>query len=195
MLNQNYPSDAYEVIVVNDASEDRTLYALELFGDEIKVLSNDTHLGLPGSLNRGIKASRGKYIVRLDGDDFVSNDYLYLLTLFLEMNPHMEAIACDYVLIDDEGNALERRNCLEDPIGCGILFRAELLVDIGLYDDEFLMHEDRDLRLRFLKKYRIHRLELPLYRYRRHEENMTNDHDSAVRFEKKLNHKHGSGEE
>ena len=34
--------------------------------------------------------------------------------------------------------------------------------------------EEQELRIRF-EKYRIHRLELPLYRYRKHEGNMTNN--------------------
>ena len=180
--------------MVNDASGDRTLYALQLFGDEIQVYTNEKRLGLPGSLNRAIKKARGKYIVRVDGDDFVSVDYLYLLSLFLDNNRHMDAVSCDYWLIDDEENTIQRMNCLEAPIGCGIMFRADQLVGIGLYDDEFLMHEERDLRLRFLKKHSIHRVELPLYRYRRHQENMTNDHELAQHFEKKLGGKHG-GEE
>lgn len=195
VLNQNYPVEGYEVIVVDDASDDRTLYALQLFGDEINVLANETRIGLPGSLNRGIKKARGKYIVRVDGDDFVSVDYLYLMGLFLDHNHYMDAVACDYMLIDDKENPIERRNCLEAPIGCGIMFRIDHLVDIGLYDEEFLMHEDQDLRRRFLNKYQIHRLELPLYRYRRHDDNLTNDNENSRLYSEKMARKHEKAEE
>jgi len=34
-------------------------------------------------------------------------------------------------------------------------------------------------------------LELPLYRYRRHENNITNDHEALERNEQKLKSKHG----
>jgi GT2 family glycosyltransferase len=95
-------------------------------------------------------------------------------------------------VVDDAENVLERRNCMEHPIGCGIMFRADHLIDIGLYDDNFLMHEDRDLRLRFLKKYSIHRVELPLYRYRRHDGNMTKDRAAWQDFERRLAEKHCS---
>jgi len=190
VLNQTVPDRQHEVIAVDDASTDRTAYALELFKDEIEILYNGKKLGLPASLNRAIRAARGKYVVRVDADDYVSHDYLYILQRFLEDNTYMDAVACDYLLVDDSENVIERRNCMEHPIGCGIMFRTDHLIEIGSYDDNFLMHEDRDLRVRFLKKYAIHRVELPLYRYRRHKDNMTNDRVASRRFERQLKVKH-----
>ena len=192
VIGQSYV-DAFEIIVVDDCSTDRTAFALELFKGEISLLHNDSRLGLPGTLNRAIRAARGKYIVRVDADDYVSHDYLYILQRFLEGNTHMDAIACDYLVVDDAENIIERVNCMERPIGCGIMFRSDHLIDIGLYDDALLMHEDRDLRLRFLEKYAIARLELPLYRYRRHNGNMTNDKTASETYERKLREKHGGG--
>jgi glycosyltransferase involved in cell wall biosynthesis len=190
VLNQTVPDRQHEVIAVDDASTDRTAYALELFKDEIEILYNGKKLGLPASLNRAIRAARGKYVVRVDADDYVSHDYLYILQRFLEDNTYMDAVACDYLLVDDSENIIERRNCMEHPIGCGIMFRTDHLIEIGSYDDNFLMHEDRDLRVRFLKKYAIHRIELPLYRYRRHKGNMTNDRVASQQFERQLKVKH-----
>ncbi|TML13962.1 MAG: glycosyltransferase family 2 protein [Actinobacteria bacterium] len=192
VIGQSYV-DGFEVIVVDDCSTDRTAFALELFKDEITLLRNEVKLGLPGSLNRAIRAARGKYIVRVDADDYVTHDYLYILQRFLEANTHMDAVACDYFVVDDSENVLERINCMEQPIGCGIMFRSDHLIDIGLYDDALLMHEDRDLRARFLEKYAISRVELPLYRYRRHTDNMTNDRSAWETYEQKLREKH-SGE-
>lgn len=188
VLNQSI-QQAFEIIAVNDGSSDRTAFALDLFKEDIRILHNETCIGLPASLNRAIRAARGKYVVRVDADDYVTQDYLYLLHRFLEANTYMDAIACDYLLVDDAENVLERRNCMEHPIGCGIMFRSDHLIDIGLYDDEQLMHEDRDLRARFLEKYAIFRVELPLYRYRRHAENMTNDRSAWEHYENRLKEK------
>lgn len=192
VIGQSYV-DGFEVIVVDDCSTDRTAFALDLFKEEIRLLRNEVKVGLPGSLNRAVRAARGKYIVRVDADDYVAHDYLYILQRFLEANTHMDAIACDYLVVDDAESVLERVNCMERPIGCGIMFRSDHLIDIGLYDDALLMHEDRDLRLRFLEKYGIARLELPLYRYRRHTNNMTNDKSTSETYERKLREKHGTG--
>ena len=55
-----------------------------------------------------------------------------------------------------------------------------------MYDKEFLLHEDKDLMIRFLKKYKISRLELPLYKYRQHENNITKNKKFDLKFSKKL---------
>ena len=47
----------------------------------------------------------------------------------------------------------------------GIMFRMHQIIDIGLYDEEMKTHEDKDLRIRFEEKYKVNRIELPLYRY------------------------------
>ena len=191
-LNQNFPSDKYEIVVVNDESSDRTRYALELFENDIRLLNNETRLGLPGSLNRGIREARGQYLVRLDGDDYINADFVYILSRFLSENHHYDAVACDYLMVDDHENVLSRENCMEKPIGCAIMFRMEQLIEIGLYDDKFLAHEDRDLRYRFEQKFKVQRVELPLYRYRRHENNMTNDDEHMQHHETMLEEKHGT---
>mgnify|MGYP003350147322 FL=1 len=121
--------------------------------------------------------------MRVDADDYVHPDFLRILHLFLDLNPHMSAIACDYITVNADEEHVSREAVDAAPIGCGIMFRKERLVEIGLYDESFLMAEDLDLRLRFERKWQIHRVELPLYRYRFHGENMTSareDYDGYI---------------
>ena len=191
LLNQTLPPTDYEIIVVDDGSTDRTPYALELFHNAILSIRNEINIGLPASLNRGIRAARGEYIVRVDSDDYVNINFLNFLHFFLDQNPHIDAVACDYLLVYDAENVIERVSSAERPIACGIMFRKQHLLDIGLYDENFRCHEDKDLRIRFERKYSVHSLVLPLYRYRRHDKNITNNIDVMTFHHDNLVHKHG----
>ena len=83
LLNQTMPQDQYEIIVVNDGSTDRTNFALELFHDAIRPITNSQNIGLPASINKGILASKAPYVVRVDADDYVNTNFLNFLYFFL----------------------------------------------------------------------------------------------------------------
>ena len=67
------------------------------------------------------------------------------------------------------------------------MFRLKHLIELGLYNAKFLRREDEELMNRFKIKYNISRVAIPLYRYRRHENNITNDKKSMKKYKKKLN--------
>ena len=190
MLKQNLPEKDYELIVINDGSTDNSEKALTPFMSDIRYHANKGQLGLPASLNIGIRKAKGQFIVRVDADDYVHWDFLKILSMHLQLNHDMDAIACDYQLVNDQQDVLEHANCLEKPIGCGIMFKLDHLIEIGLYDEDFLVREEEDLRIRFLKKYDISRVQLPLYRYRQHEKNLTNNVEHMKKYQEKLDHKH-----
>lgn len=194
LINQSLSSDLYEIIVVDDGSDDLTDYALGLFeggfGVNIRIITHERNLGLPAAVNRGIMEAQGTFVVRVDSDDFVNANFLNFLFCFLDFNDHVDAVACDYFLIDDKEKFLRRVNCLEEPIACGLMFRKTQLIQLGMYDENLRWHEDQDLRIRFLKKHNISRLELPLYRYRRHSDNMTNNKNAMDYHKMLLREKH-----
>jgi len=182
LLSQSIRSINFEIIVVDDGSVDSTSKIYDAFSDVITVIKHNKNLGLPSALNSGIKKAKGRYIVRVDSDDYVNSEFLNILFLFMSENSY-DAVACDYFTVNDNEESIKRFDCNKKPIGCGIMFRTDHLIEIGLYDENFLLHEEKELRIRFEKKYKITRVPLPLYRYRKHASNMTNNKKN---YKKKL---------
>ncbi len=59
---------AFEILAVDDGSEDATLKRLEEFGDSIKIISNTTNLGYGASLKRGLIEAKYQAIGIIDAD-------------------------------------------------------------------------------------------------------------------------------
>ena len=66
------------------------------------------------------------------------------------------------------------------------MFRKECLFDIGLYNPKFKMREGHEMRKRFEKKHKIGHLNLPLYKYRFHENNRTKNLKTLKKYDRKL---------
>lgn len=188
ILDQTLDKKNYEIIVIDDGSKDNSKKIIKNFESEIKLIKNKKNRGLPYSLNIGIRSSKAKYIVRLDSDDYVNKNFLYFLLEFIERNSdNFDAVCCDYIEVDDQEKIISRKNCIKDPIACGIIFKTSHLIKLGLYNEKFLLREDVELRKRFERKYKILRLQLPLYRYRRHSKNITNNKKRLKKFTRLLN--------
>ena len=83
LLDQSLKFEDYELIVINDGSNDKTSELLKLYKNEIRIINNKKNKGLPFSINRGISEAKGQFVVRVDSDDYVNRDFLYTLHMFL----------------------------------------------------------------------------------------------------------------
>lgn len=185
-INQNFPKNNYEILVVNDGSTDETQQVMDSYMGYIRPIHLEKNLGLSEARNIGIKRSIGQYVVHIDADDFISENMILIESLFLKRHKDWDAVSCDYDLIDDDENILETKSGEKDPIACGILFRKDRLFDIGLYDPEFKAMEDVELRQRFEEKYKIGNINLSLYRYRKHDKNLTNNKQLMANYSNML---------
>jgi len=164
-----------EVIVVDDVSTDNSMSILGPFEDKIRVIKNKENIGVAASANEGLKMSRGQFVIRVDADDFVSADMAYFMKTYLEANHDAFCVSCDYALIDDHENVIERKYAEKENISCGIMYRRDLLLECGGYNPEMRHREEEELRKRLGDYYKIHHLRIPFYRYRMHNHNKTKE--------------------
>ena len=174
VINQSYNADEYEIIVIDDCSTDDSDVIINSFSGNIRAIFNDKNIGLAASCNMAIRSALGKYIIRLDADDYVAADFLKVHQLFLSHNKdEMNATSCDYYEVNSNESVIGRRSGVTFPIACGVMYKADDMIELGLYD-EFLPREDADFRSRFLQSGRhIYNIPIPLYRYTQHNKSMT----------------------
>lgn len=191
-INQSINKNEYEIIVVDDGSTDETQKVISTYSGWIRPVILKENVGLAAARNEGIKSALGRFVVHIDADDYIDENLILVETIFLNSNAAWDAVSCDYYLVDEKEKHLDRISGYATPIACGVMFRTDLLFEIGLYDENFKMREDEDFRIRFEKKHKIYNIELPLYRYRKHENNMTNNKQGMDLYEKYLKSKHES---
>jgi glycosyltransferase involved in cell wall biosynthesis len=191
-ISQNFPRNNYEIVVVDDASTDDTIEVLEKFETypNYRYIVNQENAGVAEAANVGIRACYGRYFVRVDADDYVNQDLLFFLVRYLEENHDAFCVSCDYYLVDEFGNKIERKYAEEAPISCGIMYRTDLITKYGLYDSRFRHREEQELRARLAEYYNIHHLRMPLYRYRMHKYNKTKNLSEMERYESLLKELH-----
>jgi glycosyltransferase involved in cell wall biosynthesis len=91
----------FEIVIVDDCSTDpETLNVLKGLQNEekTKVVFLKENVGVCEARNSGIKASGGKYILLLDGDDKISSEYLLNASEILDRDPEIKVVSCEVEL-------------------------------------------------------------------------------------------------
>src|SRR3989338_8758264 len=143
-----------ELIIVNDASKDATaklVSSLAKYNPKIIILQNEINLGIVASLNKGIKAARGKYIARLDDDDVWCDDKKIAKQVdFLEKNPEYCLVGGGVIKVDKNDKEIVRyllpkedeyirKKILINNVFAHttVLFRKDIFLKVGGYDEKF----------------------------------------------------------
>ncbi len=176
-LNQTY--DNIEIIVVDDNSEDKTLEILKNYGEKITVLPVEKQNGLGNVINIGIRKSQGKYIARMDADDFMYPTRIQKQVEYLESNPNCVAIGGQIDIIDENSNITGHREyAIEDkdikknrflfqPFAHpAVTLRKSIVEEIGLYPENMWKVEDVKFFLILSTKGEFHNLRDTVLKYR-----------------------------
>jgi len=79
----------YEVIVVDNASRDRTVEMVLKRFPQVQLLANEENLGFAAANNQGVKVSKGNYLLLLNPDTLVQGEALELMLQFLVSHPRV----------------------------------------------------------------------------------------------------------
>ena len=113
ILNQSYQN--YEIIVVNDGSKDNTLNILEkysiMFNGKMRIISQSNQ-GQSSARNNGMEYVTGKYILFIDADDYILNDYIEVLLTNAENNS-ADLVICSYKKVLNDDTIVVTRNSKE----------------------------------------------------------------------------------
>ncbi len=99
----------YELIIVDDGSVDNSLIVINKFIEnhsesKIKVISQKNQ-GAGAARNTGINAAEGEYIVFIDADDYVDNDFLDKTEKIIR-ECDVDVVFVDIVREDEKGNVI-----------------------------------------------------------------------------------------
>ncbi len=155
-----------EIIVVDDGSQPpvSTLLGSSL-KEKVRIIRLPDNRGVAASRNAGIREASGKWIALLDSDDQWTRDKLRNQANYIENNPFFEILQCQEIWIRNgvrvnmckhhekrEGWIWEKsiRLCAISP--SAVIATKELLLDFGLFQEEFPACEDYELWLRITRK-------------------------------------------
>jgi glycosyltransferase involved in cell wall biosynthesis len=102
VLNQSYRN--FEIIFINDGSTDSSEQIIASYLNDVRVkYYYQLNQGVSFSRNYGLTQAKGEYILFLDADDILENDFLKWRILFLQNSSYYTACCTSIQIINEEG--------------------------------------------------------------------------------------------
>lgn len=164
----------FELIVVDDGSEDGTAEKLASYGASLSVISQPRR-GVAAARNLGVSRSSGRYIAFLDSDDLWLPKKLEAQLGFMESRPGIEICQTEEIWLRQgvrvnpkarhrkpSGDIFRRslELCLVSP--SAVMMTRSLFDRSGGFDESFPVCEDYELWLRIAVNHRVPLLPVPL---------------------------------
>jgi glycosyltransferase involved in cell wall biosynthesis len=159
VIEQTYQN--WECIIVNDGSPDNTEEITNKWVEKdnrFKYLYKDNG-GLSSARNAGINIAQGIYILPLDADDKISNNFLNECFKSIEKNTNVNLIHGKLVKFGSINRIYKNEKysyqklLLDNLFPCSSLFKKSEAIDIGLYDENLKAGlEDWDFWIRLLSE-------------------------------------------
>ncbi len=199
VLAQTYKN--FELIIIDDGSTDNSRDVINRYVkySNVRVIFQENK-GLIATNNVAIRAANGKYVMRLDADDCLHESALLVLVDAIEESEDLALVFPDYYYIDKNSNVIgqERRhnfqadvNLLDQPAhGACTIIRREYLLEVGGYSSEFDCQDGWDVWLKLTETYKVGNVNLPLFYYRKHGENLTSNTEKLLKTRSDIYKKH-----
>lgn len=189
---QTYPN--LEIIVVDDGSKDDTREICELVIDKRFRYVYQNNKGLSGARNTGIKEATGKYILTLDADDTIPEDFVE--KMMEKVGEGIGLVGANYIEFGESNRGFTFPHIKDahqikfgnQNTACSLVPK-KVYEDVGGYDEQMKKgYEDWEMWIRILKKYKFARANA-YFNYRIHSDSMINgtrkNHDKIFEYIKK----------
>ncbi len=190
ILNQTY-SD-FELIAIDDGSTDSSIKVLSSFTDKrIKIILNESNIGLVNTLNKGIDMCEGEYIARMDADDISFSTRFEKQVKLLDSNTDIGVCSTWLEFFGDtheiikfpvDHNEIFWRFLLGVQLGhANSMIRRNLLEKFNIrYNALFPHSEDTNLWVNLLPHTKFANVPEVLYKYRKYNEQVTQVYAETV---------------
>ncbi len=157
-------TDNYEVILADNNSSDGSKEFVRENYPEVEVLALEENLGYTGANNAAAKLAQGGYLVFLNNDARLAQDFVRELSRFIADNPLAGIIAAREYSYDGQlfigqrdgfdflgyGCSFREGKSCTAP-GCAFIISSKLFARLGGFDEKmFIFHEEIDLCWRAL---------------------------------------------